>query len=214
MPKVEAWECKHTGALFPLANENEYKKHTARAYRSVVAIRKMEKKKADFKEWLATEKAKCRSPKQIAQFLQDNFQVLYDNYNYPFKKKREKLSATVTINVNYREQCSNTHSCPQNGVMNWGSKADKPKGYPGLYGRINIDVTGQYSGFLGDVMSVANVCTGSGGHGNYDVTLWIDDWAGIKDEIEQQKAVYDAQHIVNILAGQKSPIFQPKWEDQ
>lgn len=213
MPKVQAWQCKHTGKLFPLANENEYKKHTARAYRNIVAIRKMEKKKAEFQEWLETEKAKCRSPKQVAQFLTDNFHRLAANkpgWAYTGKKP---LIATIELTVNYREECSNSHSCPHNGVTNWHRHDDKPKSYPGLYGRINVDVKGSYPGFLTDYLSTASVWTGSGGSGKYDVTLFLDDWPSLKAVVEEQKREYNAQHVINVLAGKKSPIFHPVWED-
>jgi hypothetical protein len=212
MPKVQAWQCKHTGKLFPIEQEKEYKRHTGRAYRTIAAQKKEARERAEFNEWLATEKLKCKTLDQVAEFLTKNFNRL-NTYNYGYRNGKKPIIVSIKITGEYRDRVSNTHSCPRNGVTNWGSKADKPKGYPGIYGRIEIKVQNKdnYSGFLSDYLGPADVHTGSGGHGDYDVTLWLDDWPGLKETVEKQIAEYNEQHVVNILAGKKSPIFKVDW---
>jgi hypothetical protein len=211
MPKVQAWQCKHTGELFPIEKEKEYKRHTNRAYRSISAQKKEARERAEFQEWVDTEKAKCKTPGQVAEFLRINFDRL-NTYSY-HRAGKKPVVASITITGDYRNSVSNSHSCPHNGVTNWGSKADKPKGYPGIYGRINVEVSNgnNYTGFLSDYFTPVRVFTGSGGGGNYEVTLWLDDWPGLKETVEKQIAEYNEQHVVNILAGKKSPIFRVDW---
>ena len=63
---------------------------------------------------------------------------------------------------------SNTHSSPIDGVTNWGSKPDKPTGYPGWTGRVWIRYEQEYPTFSSDPFSATLTHPGTGGFGSYN----------------------------------------------
>lgn len=125
----------------------------------------------------------------------------------------------------WREQLSNSHSCPRGGVQNWGSKPGKPTGYPGWYGYIeiivgrevskNINKKYYFEGWGSDYFKETLINTGSGGAGgqtehsqlySYDIKLWAADFPVMY--MNQRKKQYllletnKKQHMWNNLGGQ------------
>lgn len=71
--------------------------------------------------------------------------------------------------VSYREKVSNTHSCPADGVTNWGGKPDKPRGYPGYAGRVWVRIAHEHARpWISDMFAQSQFFTGTGGGGAYD----------------------------------------------
>lgn len=122
----------------------------------------------DMKEQLRHEcRLTCDSIPAIEAYVQEK---LSDLTGVPVK---------VFMDVKYTPSVSNSHSCPIDGVTNWGSRdADKPTSYPGYQGQIKI-IWGDakiklksYHGGRVDYLSsdhitmFAGLNTGSGGAGN------------------------------------------------
>jgi hypothetical protein len=64
---------------------------------------------------------------------------------------------------------SNTHSCPLDGVENFGCQQGKPQGYPGWTGRVWIRYASLSHGSWGsDALKNTLTHTGTGGAGSYD----------------------------------------------
>lgn len=112
------------------------------------------------------------------------------------KLNKNQYIQKMSLRVKYVEHASNSHSAPINNQTNWERKADKPTGYPALYGDISFtyNKAGKLSG--SDIFSrwhkgIVGVNTGSGGARDgknaygYDVTLWLDDFPKIKEKIEK-----------------------------
>lgn len=103
----------------------------------------------------------------------------------------------IAINLNsFTRQISNTHSAPLNGVTNWHSATDKPRGYPGWNGAIKFSVSCPQNvrSHGSDFFDGTGINTGSGGGGSavcqkfknhtenryrYDLKLFADDWVGL-----------------------------------
>jgi hypothetical protein len=110
---------------------------------------------------------------------------------------RETFMIRITkLNLRWSREVSNTHSCPYNGVTNWGGrKPDAPRSYPGWHGHIEFTVSA-YNPKTGKTQSPLygssvynnvgiNIGTGGarGGMGeqryNYGVELFDADWPEI-----------------------------------
>jgi hypothetical protein len=117
------------------------------------------------------------------------------------KRKRKKRKPFewygIELNVRYNEHASNSHQCPHNGVENWARKDDLPKYYPGYTGQIKLMYSRDPGEFISDdiarCLKRMGVHTGSGGGGDrkhpyygrmevrsYEVTLFLDDWEGLR----------------------------------
>lgn len=84
--------------------------------------------------------------------------------NHMVAPKNELVGFKWTLD--FTEKVSNTHNCPLNGVTNWGSKEDKPRHYPGWYGRVwyRYKNTKDFSLNLNNTLTY----TGTGGYGSYN----------------------------------------------
>ena len=176
-----------------------------------------------------------QSIEQWAQMVIDNQHLFWAeaargnsyDWNQVGKKLERKKSATAMpaprllefteFDLYWSDCVSNTHSCPHNGVTNWGQhrpeNAHLPKGYPGWTGNIQwmcewpLEFKGFYLG--SDLFSGGSFCsgrqrahTGSGGFrgegykekygcetqsSGYDFKLFAADWPGLARYYEKQK---------------------------
>lgn len=101
-------------------------------------------------------------------------------------KFRDDFSIKILyFDLRWGNNISNSHSCPRDGVTNWGHHIDdRPRGYPGWQGEIEYQLSHDIGSFT-DVFKRSGIHTGSGGgRGNfkcaYDVKLFADDWPGMK----------------------------------
>lgn len=102
-----------------------------------------------------------------------------------YNRIRSEFSIRITLlDLSWNNHLSNTHSCPHNGVKNWGREEGKPTGYPGWGGRIEYELSHELPGFGSDIMDGTRINTGTGGSTNglnygFDVKFFIDDWPGL-----------------------------------
>jgi uncharacterized C2H2 Zn-finger protein len=99
---------------------------------------------------------------------------------------REKFWVKITyLDVRWNDNVSNSHSCPRNGLTNWGREKDKPTGYPGWEGRIEFQVSHNFVLSTSDMFKQIGVNTGGGGSGDgtrygYEVKFFASDWLGLE----------------------------------
>lgn len=95
------------------------------------------------------------------------------------------------LTLDWSDSVSNSHSCPHDGVTNWGGRdtygdgMPKPKGYPGWSGRIEWETSHDIR-FGWGLMRSLRIHTGTGGGvaGNrfgYEVKLFESDWPGLRE---------------------------------
>ena len=123
----------------------------------------------------------------------------------------------ITHDLRWSDSVSNSHSCPHNGVENWGGRVEgAPRGYPGWTGRVEWLVAwpqefdGIYLG--GDLFSRGSfrsgrqrAHTGTGGGGGmtyskkhkcdvqkfgYDFRIYAADWPGM-DRFREKQRMWD-----------------------
>jgi len=104
---------------------------------------------------------------------------------------RETYWLRITyLTLDWSDRVSNTHSCPHDGVTNWGGRelfndgSAKPRGYPGWSGRIEYNMSHDI-GFGSDPMRNLRIHTGSGGGNSknrfgYEVKFFESDWPGLR----------------------------------
>ena len=118
----------------------------------------------------------------IAQWLIDNQDLLLEyrtakGIGFRSDEKGSKITSFKFIHMQYDNCCSNSHSAPKGMQTNWGGRRSPavPRGYPGWRGR--VEFTDERRGWhFSEVIRHLGICTGTGGGGSYDVTLWAQDF--------------------------------------
>ena len=198
MSQVLVWKSDADGKLFE--DKAKYQKHL----RKLAAVRRKDRQLAQQaleREAFLNQMGQVSSIADLNQFIKDNWNWFFLNGYarnlWRRDRKTEKLHEFVDVQLHgmsWRDHIGNTHSCPRGGVENFMQKEDKPKGYPGWYGRITIKVRPAMEKYRGksymkdgwgsDYFADTPIKTGSGGGGggtewksySYDVTLWADDF--------------------------------------
>ena len=203
MPKVTVRECPKTGKFFK--TDAAYRIHirvlrkTTNITRATMRYRKMLKKK------IRNEISKLKNTNEIETYVARFFgDILIAHSRSKNPKVHKILQKTKLINfsldVAYRNMTSNTHACPRNGVKNWLCEETIPCGYPGFYGTIEYEVENNPENNkelrrcwirINDALGFVGIHTGGGGGGSgghqYSVTLFTDDFAGLKRTVFKDK---------------------------
>jgi hypothetical protein len=199
--KVVVNKCRFTGQLFE--DDAKYKKHLAKIRREMKRERQYEKVRTDFFDWLAAEKQKIVSLDMIAPWFLENQRYLMDasnagvrpkhsNWFEPDKFYDDDVYTKFTLDGNFEQSLSNTHSCPDDGVTNWGGMdKNAPRGYIGWRCRTggtlqrNAKHMAEYPYKMS--LDLVGIKTGTGGGGNenwsYDASIFLADWPGLNDVV-------------------------------
>lgn len=211
MPKITAYKCPFTEKLFEtrrryrnhllrLRAENTNRRHRRREAREFAA------KRAERKARLDKGLAAIRSATELEKFLVENFHELLRDVN-GYRADRESLLQSVNIEwfqfarITYSSLTSNSHSCPRNGTRNFSRKPELPRGYPGFSGQMSWKVTGpkdlrhnydsnKLNTNMSSILYRAGIHTGTGcpgWDGNISFEFFVEDFAGIQDELEKAK---------------------------
>jgi len=222
MTQILVWKCDQTGKLFE--DKNKYKGHLSK-----LARERNIKRKLTVMEAVADQKwAELYECEQTIEQWRDMVIANQDMFwaeaaksdPYDWKQvgkthSRKKDAVVCPIprlleftefSVRWNPQVSNSHSCPHNGVQNWGNRdKNAPTSYPGWSGRVEWIVAwpkewdGVYLGsdlfrglFGNGSRQRAHTGTGGGGgmrysekHGchvqsfGYDFKLFAADWPGM-----------------------------------
>lgn len=213
--KVTVNKCPDTGKLFE--DDKEYKTHRDKMRREKLAAAKDKKVKDTFFHWLAEEKKLITSVDMIPAWFLKNQRIIMDAFNVgcrgtghngfwvKFKDTDEFTKFKIT-GVYYSRSVSNSHSCPRNGVTNWGGqRVGAPNGYPGWSVRVagslfRLPKDGSEYPY-GDALNLIGIHTGTGGGGNeswgYDAKIFLDDWSGLKAQVDEM----EQNDMVKILKG-------------
>ena len=210
--KITVWKCDHTGKLFE--DHSKYKRHLRKLARERQQRRKMEIVVSEADAWWAAAYEREMSISEFKNFIIENQSRFWQeaaraegyNWNRVGKSSRgvvcpvPRLLEFAKFDLVWSDSVSNTHSCPHNGVMNWGCKDDKPTGYPGWRGRVEwiVEFPEEWSGVYlgGDLFRGQRTrChTGTGGGGSsghnkqynchtqqygYDFRVYAADWTGM-----------------------------------
>lgn len=136
-------------------------------------------------------------------------------------KIRDSFTLEITyLDLTYSDCLSNSHSCPHNGVTNWGGRDTfedgslRPRGYPGFAGRIEFKVSKEPLSFSSDMFRGTRIHTGSGGGGGngqfgYSVSFFLDDWPGIAEKIKLAKEKHEKEGLVDMIKNTYKPLRIP-----
>lgn len=216
--KIVVFKCRFTGKIFEQENRHKYIKHLKSLREEMRQERAYKKIRAEWEAWLLEEKKKIHCVADIPKWIIDNQRKIMDACNAiifstDFEARNrfvenDRLEKLVWENSRYNVSCSNTHSCPHNGVTNWGGyKPEAPRGYPGwegyLGGSLKRPRAKNSSYPISELLNFIGVKTGTGGganeHFGYGFTIFLDDWPGLYEEVRQM----EEDQIVKKLKGQK-----------
>lgn len=151
-----------------------------------------------------------RKKKAQSQFLRDKRRLLnnaktLDELFYGLMKLCEKTFdiefRVFEVNLNYRDEVSNSHGCPVGGVQNWSRKdPNKPLGYSGFKGRFRYatkaDDRGEFdiravTKDFGDGDNKPHLHNGTGGaglnSGAYELYFFLSDFPNLKVDLNRMK---------------------------
>jgi len=221
--KITAWKCPDTGLLFE--DQKRFNAHRR------ILLEEQRKRNAaaqlaadNHQWWVDNFWNKACSVEHIRKLIlkhKDKFaENAIKNYREPKLKGSPRIVDIVFERVKYNDSVSNTHSCPHNGVTNWGGSKDAPRGYPGF--TLNLDYSvealgsesGQYPG-SSSMWENTRIHTGSGGGGGfivhkgsspragvqtfrYSVNIFLDDFPKMKEEIEKAKVWHKLSQPANM----------------
>lgn len=138
-------------------------------------------------------------------------------------KIRDTFTVTIEhLSLSYSDTVSNSHSCPRNGVTNWGGDkklkdgSPAPRGYPGFSGRITYKTSHEPLSFASNIMEGTGINTGTGGGGgnntfSYDVKFFLDDWPGIANQIKEEKEKYEREKLIDMIKNNYTPYCVPSF---
>lgn len=197
--KVTVDKCPYTGQLFE--DESLYKKHIRQVQRQRRDERNYQQNREKFQEWLAQEKESITSVDMIAPWFIENQQRIFQEYNqtrvnFVFDGKMHETDKITRIDLDLKfDQCvSNSHSCPRDGMTNWGgTRLDKngnpaPRGYPGYRGMVYVcleRLPAHDSSYpVNSLLELVDIHTGTGGGANkatqYDCKIFLSDWVALE----------------------------------
>jgi len=211
MPQVLVWQCPNTGKLFD--SKGQYVKYVKATAKSRLEQRKEQAKRKVLFHWHEEFRAREQSIEGMLEAViqeQEWFWRLARIRSTDFQRGKLVLPDPVLVEftevrLQYSDSVSNSHSRPLNGVTNWGGRKTHkdgtplPRGYPGWRGRLEWRVkwpekyNGSYPGTSLFAGSCIHTGTGGGGgyleghaHFGYDVSIFEDDWPGLKTYREKQ----------------------------
>lgn len=217
MSIIQAYKCDTTGKLFE--DKAKYVKHI----RKIAAQRSWEKRieranRTEQQWWEDNFWNKVRSLDQLKAAILHHRDVFAARGVKEYscgrssKLKPTPLVEFTTFRLAYSPRVSNSHSCPHNGVTNWGGKEGRPTHYAGWTGRFDYIVQshkGQLSSYPGssEMWKGTRMHSGTGGGGGYrdqdknflqsfgfDFRLFAADWPAMA--LEYQRA-----HVMMALKG-------------
>ncbi len=242
MSQILVWKCDETGKLFE--DKNKYKGHLSK-----LARERNTKRKLMVAEAIADQKwnelYECEQTiEQWRDMVIANQNMFWaeaakaDPYDWKYVGKPHsrgkngvvcpipELLEFTTFDVRWSPSVSNSHSCPHNGVTNWGVRdPDAPTSYPGWSGRVEWIVrwpkewdgvylgSDLFKGLFGNG-GRQRAHTGTGGGGGmrysekhkchvqsfgYDFKMFAADWPGMA-------RVVGLQQLEEVLRGARAHI--------
>jgi hypothetical protein len=205
MSIIQAYKSDADGKIFE--DKKKYQAHLRKLATARRAEKKVEQMEAEREQFLE-KMGQVKSLAELNQFIKDNWRWFWANgaqhdfYRWSSNKGKaadfhEYHEVTIS-DLYWKEDLSNSHSCPRKGVQNFDTRSEynkgKPTGYPGWGGRINIKVKPPMSNHKKDpymhdgwgsaYFENTTINTGSGGGGggkdfksySYDVKLFAADF--------------------------------------
>jgi hypothetical protein len=211
MSRVLVWKCDSTGKLFE--DQKKYKSHLAKLARQRREQRKIQIENDIAQSWWTAAQNREMSIADLPQFIIENQKHFWaeaarHEWDWDRVGKRHRgvvcpvpeLVWFTEFNLLWSDEVSNSHTCPHNGVTNWGGReklpdgTPAPRGYPGWTGRMEWRVKWpkEWDGtYLGSDLFKGRRCriysgTGGGGHYRdgcqtfgYGVEIFAADWPGL-----------------------------------
>lgn len=214
MSQVLVWKSDADGKLFE--DKKKYQSHL----RKLARERAFEKKKQAARDarnnFIINVLGAVETIAELEQVIKDNWDWFFYNAaeREAWRLSKKDLSPhkyhKIAFDVRWQDSVSNTHSCPRDGVTNWGGKvkladgSPAPRGYPGWHGSIVIQVvTEKYKyknkeyyrdGFGSAYFEGTSIHTGTGSGGHekngissyqYSVDLYASDFPAMWNRKKQ-----------------------------
>ena len=219
MPKVEAWFCPDSKKFFELDKEAEFKKHRAKILRAKRKQALENQQLATHEMWLNEARASISSLHELSEWFMKNYQRFVESSNFGRWYTAKSINRKIQIiefkcsRIQYNGCASNTHSAPSGKVQNWQQLSDLPIGYPALIFECRYGYTPAIECSIAGILVRMGInptagTSGSFGSSTYHHTiLWLDDWPGIKADVDAQLKEHSNLCIIATLKGVSLPKF-------
>jgi hypothetical protein len=211
MSVITAYKCDKTGKLFE--DKVKYQKHIRKIAAENRRIKKLKQQRRAEKEWWAENFwNKVQSLNQLQAAIlhhRDVFAAIGVSESFSGGRtiRPTPILYFSTFSIKWTDRVPNTHSCPHDGVTNWGGlNENAPRGYPGWRGRFDY-VVQSYKNQLGcypgssDMWKGTRIYTGTGGGGGakdqnktfhqsfgFGVELFESDWPAMAEAYKKVRA--------------------------
>ena len=219
MSQVLVWKSDTDSKLFE--HKDQYLKHLKKLAQARVRQRQVARVKQHRAEFLTNMGATVTCIKELREFIAANWQwftangAIQNGWREQTKSTSHHRLVDIGIDVRWSDHVSNSHSCPRDGVQNWGGNNLMPDGtlapkfYPGWQGQIRFKVdpgsTTHETVCGADYFRNTTINTGSGGGANerqYEVRLFAADFPAMTLAREQARvwAAVGGQDVVKEFA--------------
>lgn len=214
MSIITAYRSDADGKLFE--DKKKYVSHLKKLAKARLLEKKISMAEIDRDQFLNC-MGQVESIADLEKFIKDNWKWFWLNgirHNIWRDESCKHIHEYVDVSfrdVLWKENVSNSHSCPRGGVENFDSRADcnkdKPTSYPGWISNITIKVrppmskhkinSYMHNGFGSDYFSRTIIHTGTGGGGGgkdckeyrYGVTLWAADFPVMYEKLRHKQYI-------------------------
>lgn len=205
MPKISVYQCPFTGEI--VHGKQAYTTHLQETRKMLRDGREDKRAATRWADSLLQAREAVEDLSMLAKWFIESQADLYPTIGRDCAGFGQSTDKPVVVklefhNFTFQECTRNSHSCPRGGQENFIQSEDKPKGYPGFRGRLEIWVVAKDFGYwLSDSLKAGCIWTGSGGGGGapqgktglkvlnfgYETTLWLNDWLGLGQEMSMAK---------------------------
>ena len=210
MSQVLVWKSDTDGKLFE--DKAKYQKHLRVLAGQRAQGRRIAKAEAEREAFITRMGATVKSIDELEKFIADNWEWFFANgmknalWKCDKKPKNKHKLVSLKFDVRWSDAVSNSHSCPRDGVTNWGGDtklpngSPAPRGYPGWTGNVKFVIDAgmsahkknpyRYDGYGSDYFEHTPINTGSGGSGNgqnysYGIELFASDFPAMLEAREK-----------------------------
>jgi uncharacterized C2H2 Zn-finger protein len=203
--KTKAFQCPFTQKIF--SSKKNYVEHLRK--RRLETIHKIRIEKS--KKLLMDSLFKLDSFTDIINWIESHPTFFYYNSHKSYLLKNDISNIfsiqILSLDIEWKNNISNSHNCPHNGVKNWrrdekfADGTPKPKYYSGWRGRISFRLSHDI-GITSNLFNGTRINLACGGGNStvnitYDVIFFDDDWPNLTklvDRIRAESIITNSTH--------------------
>jgi hypothetical protein len=195
--QIIAWKCDYTGRIFE--SKGAYETHLRKVAKLKRHREHLDSMRLQFAAFVDNAQNTLATSTEISRWISSNYFLLSEFYNtQQFDSKLLCSEIDIQLcSLTFCSRISNSHCAPKGKETNWWRNKEKPLGYPGWRGRIEITTSfklkkkNHNKTWESRILKSVDIFLGTGGgtqnNFQYDVILWCADWKGMARSVVLEK---------------------------